>query len=88
MSIHIAPPSLQLLLFVDRRPGTHDRIGQIQDLLTHLQQDLPFDLKVIDVIEHPNLAERYRIVTTPTLVKIETLARDSRTHRSIDCPPV
>lgn len=70
MSIHIAPPSLQLLLFVDRRPGTHERIGQIQDLLTHLQQDLPFDLKVIDVIEHPNLAERYRIVTTPTLVKI------------------
>ena len=70
MSTHIAPPSLQLLLFVDRRPGTHERIGQIQDLLTHLQQDLPFDLKVIDVIEHPNLAERYRIVTTPTLVKI------------------
>lgn len=70
MSISIAPPSLQLLLFVDRRPGTHDRIQQIQNLLTHLQQDLPFDLKVIDVIEHPNLAERYRIVTTPTLVKI------------------
>ena len=70
MSTSIATPSLQLLLFVDRRPGTHDRIRQIQDLLTHLQQDLPFDLKVIDVIEHPNLAERYRIVTTPTLVKI------------------
>ena len=61
MSTSIAPPTLQLLLFVDRRPGTHDRIRQVQDLLTHLQQDLPFDLKVIDVIEHPNLAERYRI---------------------------
>jgi two-component system, OmpR family, clock-associated histidine kinase SasA len=62
--------SLQLLLFVDRRPGTREQIRQIRALLKDLQQSSTFDLKVIDVIEHPYLAERFRIVATPSLVKI------------------
>jgi two-component system clock-associated histidine kinase SasA len=63
-------PSLQLLLFVDRRPGTREQVRQIRALLQDLQQSTTFDLKVIDVIEHPYLAERFRIVATPSLVKI------------------
>ena len=63
-------PSLQLLLFVDRRPGTREQVRQIRVLLQDLQQSAAFDLKVIDVIEHPYLAERFRIVATPSLVKI------------------
>ena len=62
--------SLQLLLFVDRRPGTREQVRQIRVLLQDLQQSTTFDLKVIDVIEHPYLAERFRIVATPSLVKI------------------
>jgi two-component system, OmpR family, clock-associated histidine kinase SasA len=63
-------PSLQLLLFVDRRPGTREQIRQVRALLSDLQQSSTFDLKVIDVIEYPYLAERFRIVATPSLVKI------------------
>ena len=63
-------PSLQLLLFVDRRPGTREQVRQIRVLLQDLQQSATFDLKVIDVIEHPYLAERFRIIATPSLVKI------------------
>ena len=63
-------PSLQLLLFVDRRPGTREQVRQIRVLLQDLQQSTTLDLKVIDVIEHPYLAERFRIVATPSLVKI------------------
>ena len=63
-------PSLQLLLFVDRRPGTREQVRQVRVLLQDLQQSAAFDLKVIDVIEHPYLAERFRIVATPSLVKI------------------
>ncbi len=62
--------SLQLLLFVDRRPGTREQVRQIRALLQDLHQSTTFDLKVIDVIEHPYLAERFRIVATPSLVKI------------------
>ena len=63
-------PSLQFLLFVDRRPGTREQVRQIRVLLQDLQQSTTFDLKVIDVIEHPYLAERFRIIATPSLVKI------------------
>ncbi len=63
-------PSLQLLLFVDRRPGTREQIRQVRALLRDLQQSTTFDLKVIDVIEYPYLAERFRIIATPSLVKI------------------
>ncbi len=62
--------SLQLLLFVDRRPGTREQVRQIRALLQGLQQAITFDLKVIDVIEYPDLAERFRIIATPSLVKI------------------
>ena len=62
--------SLQLLLFVDRRPGTREQVRQIRALLEGLQQAITFDLKVIDVIEYPDLAERFRIIATPSLVKI------------------
>jgi two-component system clock-associated histidine kinase SasA len=62
--------SLQLLLFVDRRPGTREQVRQIRVLLQDLQQSTTFDLKVINVIEHPYLAERFRIIATPSLVKI------------------
>ncbi|MCX5961899.1 MAG: histidine kinase [Cyanobacteria bacterium] len=62
--------SLQLLLFVDRRPGTREQVRQIRALLKDLQQATTFDLKVIDVIEYPDLAERFRIIATPSLVKI------------------
>ncbi len=85
-----SPSSLQLLLFVDRRPGTREQIRQVRALLAQLQQDAPFDLKVIDVIEYPYLAERFRIVATPSLVKIapdpkQTLAGSNLAQQLQSC---
>jgi two-component system, OmpR family, clock-associated histidine kinase SasA len=95
MSISVAPlssspSSLQLLLFVDRRPATREQIRQVRELLAQLQQDVPFDLKVIDVIEYPYLAERFRIVATPSLVKIapdpkQTLAGSNLAQQLQSC---
>jgi two-component system clock-associated histidine kinase SasA len=62
--------SLQLLLFVDRRPTTREQIRQIQIVLEELAAGTTYDLKVVDVSEQPHLAEHYRLITTPTLIKL------------------
>lgn len=62
--------SLQLLLFVDDRPGSRDRIRNIKQYLQSLQADSPFDLQVVDVGNQPYLAEHFKLVATPALVKI------------------
>lgn len=85
-SVQISPAALQLLLFVDRRPSTREQIRQVRRLLAELQADYAFDLKVIDVTEYPYLAERFRIVATPSLVKIapdpkQTLAGSNLTQQ-------
>ncbi len=43
---------------------------QIQEHLEQLRQIHDFDLQVIDVGEQPHLAEHFKLVATPTLVKI------------------
>jgi len=62
--------SLQLLLFVDDRPSSRQRIQQIRLYLEELQADYPFELQIIDVGEQPYLAEHFKLVATPALIKI------------------
>lgn len=62
--------SLQLLLFIDRRPRSDEKIRQICDALRRLNEEYPFDLQVVDVSEQPQLAEHFKLVATPTLIKI------------------
>lgn len=62
--------SLQLLLFVDRRPNSGEQIRQIRNFLKSLKTDYVFDLEVIDVGEQPYLAEHFKLVATPALIKI------------------
>ncbi|MGK7873869.1 MAG: histidine kinase [Xenococcaceae cyanobacterium] len=63
--------SLQLLLFVDERPGARENIQRIQDYLQSLKADYPtFELQVIEIGEQPHLVEHFRLVATPALVKI------------------
>ncbi len=68
------PPSsevlLQLLLFVDDRPSSRQRIQQIRRYLEELQADYPFELQIVDVGEQPYLAEHFKLVATPALIKI------------------
>lgn len=61
---------LQILLFVDRRPNAREQILQIHGFLKELSAAYPFELQVIDVSEQPYLAEHFRLVATPALIKI------------------
>ncbi|WP_302885397.1 histidine kinase [Kovacikia minuta] len=66
---------LQLLLFVDKRPSAREQIQQIRETLKNLRVDYPFELQVIDVGEQPYLAEHFRLIATPALVKIHPAPR-------------
>ncbi len=61
---------LQLLLFVDQRPSSQERIRRIRDFLEELNTQDQFELQIIDVGEQPYLAEHFKLIATPTLIKI------------------
>ncbi|MEA5509773.1 histidine kinase [Crocosphaera sp. UHCC 0190] len=65
-----ALPSIQLLLFVDERPSSHEHIKQIRDYIETVKKDNPCDLEVIEIHEQPHLVEHFRLVATPALVKV------------------
>lgn len=67
--------SLQLLLFVDERPSTRQDIEGICHYLETLRAEYPFDLMIVDVGEHPYLAEKFKLVATPALIKIHPKPR-------------
>lgn len=69
--------SLQLLLFVDKRPYSAEKIRQVRSKLKDLSSDYPVDLQVIDVSEQPHLAEHFKLVATPTLVKLHPEPRQT-----------
>ena len=60
---------LQLLLFVDKRPSSGEKIRQIRSRLNALGKDYPFDLQIIDVGDQPHLVEHFKLVATPALIK-------------------
>ncbi|HEY9659794.1 MAG TPA: histidine kinase [Allocoleopsis sp.] len=61
---------LQFLLFVDKRPTSNERIRQIRQCLKELASDGDYELQVIDVSEQPHLAEHFKLVATPSLIKV------------------
>jgi two-component system, OmpR family, clock-associated histidine kinase SasA len=62
-------PVLQLLLFVDKRNAVRGQTEQIRACLERLQESTPLTLEVIDVHEKPFLAEHFKLIATPALVK-------------------
>ena len=66
---------LQLLLFVDERPKSRLQIQQIRSYLKQLQLEYNFELQVVDVGEQPHLAEHFKLVATPALIKIHPKPR-------------
>jgi two-component system clock-associated histidine kinase SasA len=62
--------SLQLLLFVDERLSARKDIQRIRNYLNTLRAEYPFELMVVDVGEQPYLAEHFKLVATPALIKI------------------
>jgi two-component system clock-associated histidine kinase SasA len=61
---------LRLLLFVDERSSPQRHTQQIYEYLQVLKHDYPFELDVLEVGEHPDLAEHFRLIATPSLVRI------------------
>jgi two-component system clock-associated histidine kinase SasA len=63
-------PTLQLLLFVDDRPNYQDNTQAIQNYLQNLRSKYSFDLQIVEISKQPHLVEYFRLVATPSLVKI------------------
>lgn len=68
---------LQLLLFVDKRPGSREQIRILRKSLENLKTEFAFELQVIDVGEQPYLAEHFKLMATPCLLKIHPEPRQT-----------
>ncbi|MGD1858197.1 MAG: histidine kinase [Leptolyngbyaceae cyanobacterium] len=74
---------LKLLLFIDRRPSSAEQGRQIRQHVEGLESDISPVLEVVDVSEQPYLAEHFRLVVTPTLIKISAAGRQTLTGSDI-----
>ncbi len=74
---------LQLLLFVDERPSSQQQVQLLRCYLKELQADYPFELQIIDVGEQPYLAEHFKLVATPALIKIHPEPRQILTGSNL-----
>jgi len=61
---------LQLLLFVDGRPKSRQQVQRIRAYLKELQAEYSFELQTIDIGQQPYLAEHFKLIATPALIKI------------------
>jgi two-component system, OmpR family, clock-associated histidine kinase SasA len=68
---------LQMVLFIDKRPGSTERIQQIRKRLEELEPNCLYELQVVDVSDQPHLAERFKLVATPSLIKIHPPPRQT-----------
>jgi two-component system clock-associated histidine kinase SasA len=74
--IHSEAP-LQLLLFVDSRPQSRQQVQRIFAYLKKMQTESNFELQVIDVGQQPYLAEHFKLIATPSLIKIHPEPRQT-----------
>lgn len=61
---------LRLLLFTDARLAHRHEIKRVQDYLDCLHEKIDFSLEIINIKDQPQLVELYRLVATPSLVKV------------------
>ncbi|MGB3616086.1 MAG: histidine kinase [Elainellaceae cyanobacterium] len=76
-STAVPTSKLHLLLFVDRRPQSSERIRKIRHYLKHHPDSDRCQLRVIDIGEQPHLAEHFRLVATPALIKTSPKPRQT-----------
>ena len=74
---------LQLLLFTDERLSSRKNIQQIRNYLESLRIEYAFELKVVDVGKQPDLAEHFKLVATPALIKIHPQPRQTLTGSNL-----
>ncbi|MEA5465089.1 histidine kinase [Leptothoe sp. PORK10 BA2] len=74
---------LKLLLFIDKRPSSAEQVRQIREHVEGLEGETAPVLEIVDVTEQPYLAEHFRLVITPTLIKISAVGRQTLTGSNI-----
>ncbi|NET02703.1 MAG: histidine kinase [Sphaerospermopsis sp. SIO1G2] len=74
---------LQLLLFVDGRPKSRQQVQRIRAYLKELKAEYSFELQIIDVGQQPYLAEHFKLVATPALLKIHPEPQQTLTGSNI-----
>ncbi len=68
---------LRLVLFIDERPTSQEYIQRIQSYLESLRSEYNFEVQIVDVGDKPYLAEHFRLIATPALVKIHPSPRQT-----------
>jgi two-component system, OmpR family, clock-associated histidine kinase SasA len=67
----VSEAPLQLLLFIDKRPSSGEKVRQIRQFLKESAADEAYyELQVVDVSEQPHLAEYFKLMATPSLIRI------------------
>lgn len=66
---------LKLLLFIDKRPSLIQQVRNIRQYLKTLEDRFQFHLDVVDIGEQPYLAEHYKLVASPALIKVSPAPR-------------
>jgi len=70
---------LQLLFFVDHRSSSWEQASLIQERLQGIESRHPFSFDIVDVAEQPYVAEHFRLIATPALVKVHPQPRQTLT---------
>jgi two-component system, OmpR family, clock-associated histidine kinase SasA len=60
----------KLLFFIDKRPTSTEQVRLVRRHLKELQGNNPISLEIIDVSNQPYLAEHFKLVATPALIKV------------------
>ena len=68
---------LHLLLFVDRRSASDDRVREIEAHLQNLRSTYSFKLDIVEIEKQPHLVEFLKLVATPALVKLAPAPRQT-----------
>ncbi|MGB3788192.1 MAG: histidine kinase [Phormidesmis sp.] len=65
-----ASKPFKLLFFVDKRPNSAEQIRQVRAQVKALSVQDTVSLEIVDVNNQPYLAERFKLVATPALIKV------------------
>ncbi|MEO1391475.1 MAG: histidine kinase [Cyanobacteria bacterium J06634_5] len=60
----------KLLLFIDKRPNSTEQVRQVRHTLKQLTNNERTSLEIVDMTEQPYLAERFKLVATPALIRV------------------
>jgi two-component system clock-associated histidine kinase SasA len=74
--------TLQLLLFIDDRPKAKDLVKEVEEFLQR-ESDCRSELQIINVASQPQLAELFKVVMSPALLKLSPLPRQTIAGKNI-----